>query len=121
MPSLTEEDPEYPEKVKAFLEKRHLRRLPWGFIVAHGQMVATTGTEERRERGYVGETAIRLLRILGITEVNLGALDSMADALTDKELLDMTYLQPQVVPEIKLVPSAPAVGAPAHGVPTLET
>jgi hypothetical protein len=118
MSSLTEEDPEYPTKVKAFLEKRHLRRLPWGFIVAHNTMVATTTTDQRRERGFVGETAIRLLRILGVDESNLEQIDSMADTLTDKELLETTYLTPQVVPEVKLVPSSvPAAELPAPSDP----
>lgn len=49
MPSLIEEDPEYPKKVAEYCAKHGLKELPWGFIVAHGHMVATTSVAQRRE------------------------------------------------------------------------
>lgn len=118
MPSLAEEDPEYPEKVKAFLMKRHMRRLPWGFIVAHGQMVGTKGTVERQERAYMGETAIRLLRLLGVTESNLESIDIMADAgLNDEDLLKLLPFTVMQDPPVQLVPAACPAEPPAPSDP----
>jgi hypothetical protein len=113
MPSLTEELPEYPEKVQEFLKKRGYRRLPYGFIVAHGSMVATTTTEQRRERCYLGETAIRILAEIGVSEADLKILDSMADnpAVTDKQLATAA----QYVATKK--PPATAAGDPAPDAP----
>jgi len=47
MPSLVEEDPEYPSKVAAY-EAVH-GKIPWGFILANGHLVAVTTSRERRE------------------------------------------------------------------------
>ncbi len=47
MPTLTEEDPEYPAKVKVYCEKNGLKELPWGYIVAHGHLVAVSTFRER--------------------------------------------------------------------------
>lgn len=74
MPSLTEEAPEYPLKVAAYIKKWHLDRLPWGFIVAHGHMVATTSTEQRQHRGFLGEIAIEQLAKYGVTVDDLEAI-----------------------------------------------
>lgn len=74
MPSLTEEAPDYQQKVAAYLKKWHLDRLPWGFIVAHGHMVATTSTEERQHRGFLGDIAIAQLAKYGVTEADLEAI-----------------------------------------------
>lgn len=57
MPSLVEEDPEYPEKVKAYLDKHGLKELPWGFIVAHGHLVAVSTYRERLARS-LGEVLV---------------------------------------------------------------
>jgi hypothetical protein len=44
MPSLVEEDPEYPSHVAAYCTKHGVKGIPWGFIVAHGHLVAVTST-----------------------------------------------------------------------------
>ena len=84
MSTMTEENPEYPTKVREFLEKHNLRKLPYGFIVAHGHMVATKTTIDVRERGYLGETAIAILEAAGISEARLIELDAQADTGTVK-------------------------------------
>lgn len=46
-------------------------RIPWGFIRAHGRLVATTASADRAHRAELGETAIRLLAALGISVAQL--------------------------------------------------
>ena len=111
MPSLIEETPEYPDKVQEFLKKRGYRRLPYGFIVAHGTMVGTTSTEQRRERNYLGETAIRILAEFGIGVADLAILDAMADdpAVTGRQLA--------AAAQYVISKAAPGAGAPAPDAP----
>jgi len=71
MPSLVESAPDYPEKVQAYLDKWHMRRLPHGTIVAHGHMVGI----QTRGRYEIGEVAIALLAGLGVDETMLAALN----------------------------------------------
>ena len=49
MPSQTEEDPEYPAKVAAYLKEHKLKELPWGFILARGSLTAVSTYRERKE------------------------------------------------------------------------
>ena len=49
MPTLAEEDPEYPSKVAEYCAQHGLKELPWGFILAKGHLVAITSSGQRRE------------------------------------------------------------------------
>ena len=92
MPTLVEEDPEYGTKVTNYLKKHGLERLPWGFIVAHGHLVANTSTEQRRHRALLGEVAIELLAGKGVTvddlEKELQAAVMVRDDITLMEAED---------------------------------
>ena len=47
MPSLAEEDPEYPSKVVEYCSQHGLKELPFGFILAKGHLVAVSTYRER--------------------------------------------------------------------------
>ena len=47
MPSLAEEDPEYPSKVAEYCSQHGLKELPFGFILAKGHLVAVSTYKER--------------------------------------------------------------------------
>ena len=47
MPSLAEEDPEYPSKVAEYCTQHGLKALPWGYILAKGHLVAVSTYKER--------------------------------------------------------------------------
>lgn len=99
MPSLTEEDPEYPEKVKAYCEKHGLKELPWGFIVAHGHLVAVTSTRQRRE--HAAEVSAALVGEL---------------VVPDADELDQPSLLVEPVTGGQVADGAAAVGVePANG------
>jgi hypothetical protein len=75
--TLTEERPDYPARVAAYLAKHWLRRLPWGaIVVAGGGLTYTHSVAERAARAEVGEVAIAVLGALGVTTE---MLDKLAD------------------------------------------
>jgi hypothetical protein len=74
LPAQIEESPEYPAQVAAYLKKHGSRTLPWGAIVAGGQLTQTRSYRESAARHEVGETAIALLVALGVTEETIDAL-----------------------------------------------
>ncbi len=61
-----------------------MRRLPWGFIMTPGGLVANTAAKDRQHRAELGEAAIRLLAALGIT---VDVLEEMIDVEESAALL----------------------------------
>lgn len=72
--SETEQQPDYPDRVDAYLTRHNLRRLPWGCLVAHGGLTRTKTGGEVNERAALGEVAIALCAGLGVTEEQLAAM-----------------------------------------------
>jgi hypothetical protein len=56
-------------------------KIPWGFILAHGGLTATTTASQRSARAALGEFAIELLEKLGVSEAQLAKLVDEADPI----------------------------------------
>lgn len=74
MPTLVEESPDYPEKVSTYLRKNDLQRLPWGTLIADGHLVHLTTGKDRQEHAAIAETALALVRGMGVTDEQLHAM-----------------------------------------------
>lgn len=111
MPSLAEGAPEYAEKVKEYCAKHGLQELPWGHIVVHGHMVATSTVRERREHA-AHETGLspesRKLLDEGLRQVALSGVSVVPDL---DELDHPSVGEP--VPGSQVDQTAPAVGVQA--------
>lgn len=77
MSSVVEEQPDYAERVTAYLAKHGMRRLPWSAVLAHGQLTYSSTVKDRQARGEIGETAIALLSSLGVSEDHLKTLTDL--------------------------------------------
>lgn len=83
MPSIAEEQPDYAEKVTAYLAKHGMRRLPWSAVLSHGQLTYSSTAKDRQARGEMGETAIALLSSLGVSEDHLRELTDLGPLSPD--------------------------------------
>lgn len=86
--ALIDETPSYSDRVTAYLEKNHRRRLPWGTMVVGGHLAPVTTSTKQALRSEMGEVAIALLVAMGLPMALLEALvNSTPWNVTPSELL----------------------------------